>query len=69
MKIQWLLCWVHIEVLVIIPKWNYLNTDNYEKALVTLWSYNRLSNKINDKFMLDLFRRRKPTRILQRLPT
>jgi hypothetical protein len=39
------------------------------KGFGYVMNYNRLSNKINDKFMLDLFRRRKPTRILQRLPT
>jgi hypothetical protein len=31
-KIQWLLCWVHIGGTVFFQKWNYLNTDNYEKG-------------------------------------
>jgi hypothetical protein len=32
-----------LEVLCLISKMEYLNTDNYEKALVTLWDYNRLN--------------------------
>jgi hypothetical protein len=32
MKIQWLLCWGPYWRYCLISKWNYLNTDNYEKG-------------------------------------
>jgi hypothetical protein len=37
-------------------KWNYLNTDNYERGFgYVMGATIVISNKINDKFMLDLF--------------
>jgi hypothetical protein len=44
-----------LEVLYLISKWNYLNTDNYEKGFGYVMGLQWDANKINDKFMLDLF--------------
>jgi hypothetical protein len=46
----------HIELLYFVSKWNYLNTDLYEKDMDTLLAQLLVTKqKINDKFQLDCF--------------
>jgi hypothetical protein len=52
-----ILCWwTHWSYYISFSKWNYLNTDLYEKDMDTLLAQLLVTKqKINDKFQLDCF--------------